>query len=217
MPTYPSGPLGKRYRTTADDCRDALKAAGYSARQVTVRSESWSCPKVTIRDASVRISAVREILNAAIPTRTVDCDGDTFVRSGYEAEYLAAIVKPIADAIEARLCGADRMAVEVFPGVRLSHDGSNHTERVVRWEIGSRTGSTFCYGLRHAAERIAVEALDRGYGAPRASNWINALDLDDAPTCAHGASLDGPCSACLAALARDVATESPRPALSIVR
>lgn len=205
------------YSSPADQCRAALKAAGYNARQVTVRAESYASPRVTIRDASVRIGAVRSVLDASIPVRTVYSDGDSFVRDGYEAVYLDSIVKPIADAIEARLCGADRMAVEVFPGVRLSHDGSNHTERVVRWEIGSRTGSTFCYGLRHAAERIAVEALDRGYGAPRASNWINALDLDDAPTCAHGASLDGPCSACLAALARDVATESPRPALSIVR
>jgi hypothetical protein len=183
------------YAPPADKVRAALKAAGYGARQVTVRDGGnymYSSLKVTIRDACVRISAVEAIARRHEDVRRCETSGEilsggnTFV----EVAYLDAITEPLVSAIEARLLATSNGEIVEVAGARMSIDfdrsrpAAQHHAEVTRWD--DEHGSRFCSGVRHAARQLAVAWLDRGGSladitAP-ADAWLDRLDLDDEPT-----------------------------------
>ncbi len=159
----------------ANRARAALKAAGFTARQVTVRADACYSLSVTIRDATVRKSVVDAVIGAVVPAREHYGDGQPFMSPGHRTEYLSAIVEPIADVIEAALLTAGP-GVSVDTGVGRA---SWHADRGREPYNASVfvNGSSYCMGVRHAANRLAVETLDRE--PPDA--WLDRLDLDESP------------------------------------
>lgn len=198
--------MSRDYQTTADRCRAALRAAGYTSRQVTVRdrgSNTYTSLHVTIRDASVRASAIAEIAGSFRDVRRdsmtdeILSGGNTFV----DVEYTDAIIDARTAPIERRIADGVGRDVIAIPGVIVTWDaprsGQPHDAEVY---VRGIPGVYRCWGVRGAARQIAIAALDRG---PAPADWIAALDIDDAtpadPTCAHGAALSVTCLACHAA------------------
>lgn len=202
--------MARDYQTTADRCRAALKAAGYTTRQVTVRDRGnhmYTSLHVTIRDASVRASAIAEIASSFRDVRRdsmtdeILSGGNTFV----DVEYTDAIVDARTTPIERRIAEGVGRDVIAIPGVIVTWDaprsGQPHDAEVY---VRGIPGVYRCWGVRGAARQIAIAALDRG---PAPTNWIAALDLDepttDEPACAHGAALSVSCIACHTAATDD--------------
>lgn len=86
--------------SAADRCRTALKAAGWTARQVTVRDVGGSlCDSlvVTIRDRTIDIDAVRKVAETVEEIRYCEITGDvlgggnTFVRVQYDHRLSPAV------------------------------------------------------------------------------------------------------------------------------
>ena len=196
--------MSRDYQTEADRCRAALKAAGYGAKQVTVRddgSNTHTSLRLTIRDAAVSISHVEAIAGAferihrCHATGEILSGGNTFV----DVNYTDVIVKAVAAPVEARIRGEQpnrTVYAAPFARVYVEPKSISH-EEVHRLDSHART----CWDIASAALQIAREMLDRGYGRPVAADWLERMDLDDAPapTCAHGAALSVSCLACHAA------------------
>lgn len=145
----------------ADNIRAALKTAGFKSRQVTVKMPHYGSVTVTIRDASVRLDAVKAV---AMPFERISrCEasgeilsgGNTFVR----VEYLDAIVKPLASVIEKLLAESAGHVVSVGP-LRMSADACHWDEKV--WKHDGNAGHFYCTGFSHGAYRLAVELLNLG-------------------------------------------------------
>lgn len=150
----------------ADRLRSALKQAGFTARQVTVRAPH-STLHVTIRDASVSLTRVAEIAGAFecvrrdYATGEILAGGNTFIST----EYVAALVDPLKAEILAVLepaavdewvslpCGYRAIKVSrergatYFDEVRIQGEGFDHRNHMA-------------VGVGHAAKRIAVACLD---------------------------------------------------------
>ena len=168
--------------TRADAARAALRHLG---RRVSVRSRDHSVPIVTIRDATIPISAVRSMLSGIEPEKCSTDDGHAWTVPGAEVCYSPDIVGALADVIETRLRSAPvGEIVEVAPVVFLAHDGlQSWAEKVTRWpwdrETCQRLGPIgYCVGIRHAATRIAEELLDRGESARSVASWSPAPSDD---------------------------------------
>jgi hypothetical protein len=97
--------------------RAALKEAGFSARQVTVRQHS-STLHVTVRDSSVSLTRVSVIAGAFESVQTdhktgeILCGGNTYIKVG----YLDALVAPLTASILATLESTPLGATVRLPG-----------------------------------------------------------------------------------------------------
>jgi len=180
--------------TQADRCRAALKAAGYTARQVTVRATGHRDAIVTIRDASVSRARVEAVIGPACPPREFYGDGQPFTAKSYAVEYLDAILDPIADEIERRLLAAGASTIKIgLHRVHMSHDRYSGTDP--RDADSWVDGRNYCIGVRGTAERLAAELLSDGASldapppvvavptlrivrdAPDPNAWVDRLDL----------------------------------------
>lgn len=87
--------MGK-YRTTADDVKDAIKALGYNNRQVGVRNRI-SAIDVSIKDIRVDFEAVKKAVGVFESYQTCEvsgeilCGGNTFVFVNYPYETRDAV------------------------------------------------------------------------------------------------------------------------------
>lgn len=100
------------YMTTTDRAaaiRLALKAKGYSSRQVSVRAESFSMGsaiRITIKDSAVPRSLVREIAEPHESIRRCEITGDilsggnTYLSIDYTREARLALAKDYIDAVQ---------------------------------------------------------------------------------------------------------------------
>lgn len=170
--------MSENYASKADLARAALKAAGYSARQVTCRM-GYRDANVTIRDAAVRAAVIDEILSNAIKPERVYCDGDEFSAKGYDVSYERGIVERFSAAVEVRIRGgAPRAVTFAAPGVRVYIDPDSSS----REEVHHLDGDIYrtAWDIPSAASQVARMMLDRGYGSPVPADWIDRLDLDDA-------------------------------------
>lgn len=155
--------------TAAAKIRAALKIAGYNARKVTVREPHYGSVTVTIRDASVRISAVKEIAKGFEKIHRCEASGETLLGGNtyVDVEYLDTIIEPIAKDIAAQLAAKPGHVVALAEGIKVSADLGSEGWRSLAdanvWRFGETgCGSFYCMGVNHAAERIAVELLDKG-------------------------------------------------------
>lgn len=185
------------YISPADKCRAALKAAGYNRTRVSVRADGGDV-QITILVPIPRASIVAAV-ESVISPRTVYSDGDEFSTKGYSIAYAPALVAPVANVIEARLLSSRGQIVTVLPGCDMSVPAASgwqiHHVDVMSWrgEVGRRVGSRYCCGIRHAAQQLAEDAIDKGWSADALaayhlrggvdhSSWLDRLALDDEPT-----------------------------------
>lgn len=140
--------------------RGELKARGWSARAVSVRSDSYSMGsaiRVVVRDASVPISVVREIANAhervsRDASGEILSGGNRFVDVDYSSEALASLRAEIESLL--RTVESDPgLVVDVAPGVSACRDERDlgmwrawgpAIERDVR-----------CHGIEFCARQVA--------------------------------------------------------------
>ena len=150
----------------ADALRAALKAAGLTARQVTIRQQH-STLHVTIRDAATSLTRVTAI---AAPFENVRrdqasgeilCGGNTYV----EVAYTAAVIAPLKATIRAVLDPAPSDEFVELPNgyralkVSRAH-GASYFGEVRIWGPGFDERNRIAVGADFAAERIAVAWLD---------------------------------------------------------
>ena len=127
--------------TTTDEAkllRTALKAKGWNSRKVSVRSSSFSMGSsidVTIKDASVPMSVVKEIAKGAERIHRCEITGDIlsgcnrYVSVNYTREALetlgAPFVAKIREAFESIPRDDDRSCPSVAPGcfINRAHQG----------------------------------------------------------------------------------------------
>jgi hypothetical protein len=186
------------YESPAQKVRAALKANGYSSKFVSVKQDGCSV-KVTIRSKDVRISDIKAIADTFRDVRYCEGSGEilsggnTFVDVVYHDDVLAPLVAKILPIVQ----GA-KVPTYVIPGVRVTcHDESeygSHNANVFTWADGEDCGSFFCVGTAHAAERLAIMALDRGthdcigrariggpvpipVANPADPNWLDAVEV----------------------------------------
>ena len=170
--------------TKADALRSDLRTAGYNARQVTVRRDH-STLRVTIRDASVKISHVKEIagryesVSYCQASGEILSGGNTFV----DVEYIDSVIRSVRDQIADIIEAAGPRDAYIGPaGIRATvHDG----DRVFV------NGKFYAVTIGHASTRLAEMMLDAGMGdwvgeglerpAPVASPddaaWLDNLDV----------------------------------------
>jgi hypothetical protein len=150
----------------ADRLRSALKQAGFTARQATVR-QRHSTLHVTIRDASVsltRVAAIAgqfEVVRRDQATGEILCGGNTYV----EVEYAAAIIAPVKASILAILDPAPDDEYVALPGgyraIKVTRErGATYFGEVHIWGRGCDQRNQIAVGVAYAAERIAVASLD---------------------------------------------------------
>src|SRR5262249_28711190 len=99
--------MSNSYLSPADKLRVALKSAGFSARQVTVR-QRHSTLDVTIRDATVSQTQVKAIAGAFESVRRCEVTGEVLLGGNVfvSVEYADALVGPIKASIFATLDAA---------------------------------------------------------------------------------------------------------------
>lgn len=149
--------------TKADHLRAALKAAGYNAKQVTVRYDHTTL-RVTIRTDRVSLAHVAEIAGAFEQisrdqaTGEILCGGNTFVDVSYDDAVLAPHVAAIVTVLSAAREGfAEQVGHHVAFWSRDGHDVVVHT---LTSKLDGR--KIRAYGMHHGAEQIAVDLLSRG-------------------------------------------------------
>lgn len=147
----------------ADMLRAALKAAGYNARQVTVRHDSCTL-RVTVRSARVSLAHVEEIAGAFEKidrdqaTGEILCGGNTFV----DASYDRAVLAPHVEMVEAVLrASSERVAVQIG-GHRAFWSRDGRDEMVHTLTDTTRGRTVRAWGVSHGAEAIAIDLLSRG-------------------------------------------------------
>jgi len=152
--------------TTENALRADLRSAGFNARKVTVRRDN-STLRVTIRDASVSLSTVRQIAERYTRVQRDErsgeilCGGNTFV----DAAYLPALVEPVATQIVALLAPADDGVIVALPGgfraAKISRQrGATYPDEVRIWGAGFDIHNSTACGVEFAAKRIAIAYLD---------------------------------------------------------
>lgn len=147
--------------TAADKIRTALKTAGFNSRKVTVKEPHWGSVKVTIRDASIGIGAVKAVAGAfenvrrCQTTGEILCGGNTYV----DVSYHESVTAILATEIEERIL-AGRFTLPNGAQVEADDVSRPHDTKV--WKMVDGVGSMYCMGVRHAANRLAVELLDAG-------------------------------------------------------
>jgi hypothetical protein len=152
--------------STSQQLRSALKAAGFNARRVSVRHDH-STLRVTIRDTSVSLSAVKTIADRFCVVRRCEatgeilCGGNIFV----DVAYLPELVKPVAAAVVALLApAADGEVVTLVGGFRAAKisraRGGTYPDEIRIWGPGFDAANSIACGVHWAAQRIAVEYLD---------------------------------------------------------
>lgn len=155
--------------TNAATLRTALKNAGYSSRKVTVRDRGGSLETsllVTIRDASVSLSAVTKI---AAPFENIHRDGYGEILGGgntfLTVEYADALVEPIKTAFAAEILAApvgnDVDLGDGFSARKIPARDATYADEV---EIGgpgfdSDRRNIAC-GVYFAAKRLSIAWLD---------------------------------------------------------
>jgi hypothetical protein len=152
--------------TPAHRLREALKAAGFNARRVTVRA-AHSSLYVTIRDAAVSLSAVEAIANRFSVIHRCETTGDileggnTFVTIAYTDEVLApvkaeilAVLAPAPSDVYVTLLGD-------FRAIKVSREcGATYPEEVRIEGAGFDFRNAMACGVDFAAKRIAIAFLD---------------------------------------------------------
>jgi hypothetical protein len=157
--------------SNAATLRAALKSAGYNPRRVTVRDNGGTTETsltVTIRDASVSITKVREIV---VPFERVRRDersgeilagGNTFVR----VEYHDAVVDPITTTFHARIVAAAVGEIVQLDGgfsaTKVDPRNATYPDEVELSGpgFGLNDRRSIACGLRFASERLAIAYLD---------------------------------------------------------
>jgi len=151
--------------TRANQIRAALKQAGFSARQVTVR-ERHEALHVSIRQESVSLTKVQaiakqfEVVRRDHATGEVLCGGNTYVR----VEYVDAVVAPIKAAILAVLEPAPSDEYVSLPGgfraMKCTRGAYPHLGEVRMRGPGFDLYNDHAVGVTWAAARLAVAYLD---------------------------------------------------------
>jgi hypothetical protein len=152
--------------TAADRLRAALKQAGFTARQATVR-QRHSTLHVTIRDAAVsltRVTAIAapfEVVRRDQASGEILCGGNTYV----DIEYAPAVVAPVKASLLAILESAPNDEAVTLPGgyraMKVTRErGATYYGEVRIWGRGFEDRNHIAVGISHAAERIAVACLD---------------------------------------------------------
>ena len=122
--------------TTADEAKQirvALKAKGWSSRKVSVRANSFSMGSeivLTIKDASVPKSVVKEIAKGAERIHRCEISGDIlsgcnrYVSVNYTREALADLAAPFVEKIRETFAAIasddDRSCHDVAPGCMIN-------------------------------------------------------------------------------------------------
>ena len=148
--------------TVTSGIRAALKAAGFNARQVTVKDRSYGDIKITVRDVSVSLSTVKAIGDSFRNVRICEgsgeilCGGNTYV----EARYDDSILDPVRAAISAIISSSE-------PGVTVKLAGgftaTRYADSPWRDEVrahGPGLDNLIAIGIDHASEQIAAKYLD---------------------------------------------------------
>lgn len=153
---------------TAAKIRTALKSAGFNGRVVTVREPHYGDVVVTIRSADVRISEVSRVAKEFEAIHRCEHSGEILLGGNVyvDVRYHGDVLKSLADEVERRIptdgglgqVGTLRLAAEI-PG---NYPSAVHNAKVWRFDGDAKTGRFYCFGIRHAAERVAVELLDAG-------------------------------------------------------
>lgn len=154
--------------TAESALRADLKSTGFNARKVTVRRDN-STLRVTIRDASVSLSTVRQIAERYTRVRRDErsgeilCGGNTFV----DVAYLPVLMERVAAQIVALLAPADDGVIVALPGgfraAKVSRQrGATYTDEVRIWGAGFDVFNSTACGVEFAAKRIAIAYLDVG-------------------------------------------------------
>jgi hypothetical protein len=150
----------------ADRLRVALKQAGFTARQVTVRAPH-STLHVTIRDTSVSLARVADIAGAFECVRRDHATGE--ILAGGNAfivtEYAAALVDPLKAEILAVLEPAPVDEWISLPrgyrAIKVSRErGATYYDEVRIAGEGFDDRNRMAVGVGHAAKRIAVACLN---------------------------------------------------------
>jgi hypothetical protein len=152
------------------EIRKALKAKGWSSRQVSVVSDLYSMGssiRIKIKDATVPLSAVKAI---ATPHEHVRWDeasgeilsgGNRFVTIDYTAEALAALAAPYRAPVEAALAKlpeGDTSRLEPVAGTPFLIGRGRHGNHVSLWGKGGFIAEY--YDANGAAERIGQKMLE---------------------------------------------------------
>lgn len=166
----PPAALPKAPRSDGDRLRAALKAAGFNARQVTVRERASSL-NVTIRDAGVRLPEVEAIarkfehVDHCRVTGEILQGGNTFVFVAYDGAALKATIDSVLPALAS--LPPDGGSVSLLGGAYTAEKMERHFsgqrdhitvwnragEQVVNCHDGGREQGAF------AAEQLAKRIL----------------------------------------------------------
>ncbi len=166
-----------RHMTTianpADSLRAALKNADLNTRKVTIR-QRHSTLYVTVRDASVSLTRVKEIAKPFESVRRdhatgeILCGGNTFV----QVEYADALVDPIKAEMFAMLDPAPNDEfVSLRDGFRVckvsrQHGAATYVHEVRMEGPGFDHYNNLAVGVTWAAERLAIAYLDARASQP---------------------------------------------------
>lgn len=146
--------------------RAALKTAGFSAQQVTVRQRN-STLDVTIRDAAVSQAQVKAIAGAFESVRRDEASGEILIGGNVfvSVEYADALVDPIKASILATLDAAPLGDTVDLPGgfsacKPLPAHGRAYQGDVRMAGPGIDWRNDLAFGVAWAAERLAIAYLD---------------------------------------------------------
>ena len=162
---------GDRAMTTTDEAktiRTALKAKGWSSRKVSVRANYFSMGSeiiVTIKDASVPMSVVKEIAKAAEKidrceiTGEILGGGNLYVDVNYTRKALAAVAAPFVSKIRATFAAIPSndasSCLDVAPGcsINRAHKG------IDSFQLRMSDRGVLLYGTHEAAFVEAAAAV----------------------------------------------------------
>ena len=160
---------------SATSLRAALKSAGYSARQVTVR-QRHSTLDVTIRVAGVSHTKVSTIAGAFESVRRCEASGEILQGGNVfvSVEYADALVDPLKASIlvtlEAASLGATVESPGGFSAVKpLPAHGRAYQGDVWMSGPGFHGRNDHAIGVAWAAERLAIAYLDATASEPGAA------------------------------------------------
>lgn len=149
--------------TVTNAIRAELKAAGFNARQVSVKDRHYGDIKVTVRDIAVPLSAVEAIamkhqnIRRCESSGEILCGGNTSVEVVYDRNVIAPVAEAIAAIISSTECGYQAQLAGGYRATRYS-DSPWHVQ--VRAH-GPGLDNLICYGVDHAANQIAAKYLDQ--------------------------------------------------------
>lgn len=151
--------------TVTNAMRAALKAAGFNTRQVSVKDRNYGDIKVTVRDVTVPLSVVAELVKSHENVRRDEstgetlCGGNTYV----EVRYDETLVEPVAAAVAALIRSAKAgHRVQLAGGFTATRfDDQPWFEEVRAHGPGFQDHGLIARGVEHAAEQIAVKYLDQ--------------------------------------------------------